>query len=50
MRRLIAVPIKIPFTLDKEEVKKRCRNLISKWGLMRREQKLKQEQAASSKP
>ena len=43
MRKLIAVPIKLPYTLEKEEVKKRCRELISTWGLMRRQQKLRED-------
>jgi len=40
------VPIKTPVTPDKEDIKKRCRELIAKWGLMRREQKLKLESGA----
>lgn len=43
IRRLISVPIKIPITQEKQEVKKRCRELISKWGMQRREQKMQEE-------
>ena len=37
------MPIKLPYTMEKENVKKKCREQISKWGLMRRTQKLREE-------
>ena len=45
LRRLLAVPIKLPYTMEKEDVKKKCRELISKWGMMRRSQKLRDERS-----
>lgn len=43
LRRLLTVPIKLPYTMEKEDVKKRCRELIGKWGMMRRMRKLTYE-------
>ena len=37
------MPTKIPYTPEKEEVKRRCRELISKWGLLKRQQKMLDE-------
>ena len=34
------------FSIEKEDVKKKCRELISKWGFLRREQRLKEENPA----
>ena len=43
VRKLIAVPIKLPYTTEKEEVKKRCREIIKKWGLQRRNQQMRED-------
>ena len=37
VRKIVAAPLMGSFSADKEEVKKRCRELISKWGNIRRE-------------
>ena len=37
VRKIVAAPLMGSFSADKEEVKKRCRELISKWCNIRRE-------------
>ena len=43
VRKLLAVPIKMPYTSEKEDVKKRCRELIQRWGHQRMEEKRREE-------
>ena len=46
MRRITVAPLTGSFSLEKDEVKKKCRELIAKWGTLRREQRLKEENPA----
>ena len=46
MRRITVAPLQGSFSLEKDEVKKKCRELIAKWGTLRREQRLKEENPA----
>ena len=41
LRKIVAAPLMGSFSAEKEEVKKRCRELILKWGNIRREQRLR---------
>ena len=46
IRRISVAPLTGSFSLEKENVKKKCRDLISKWGFLRRQQRLKEENPA----
>ena len=46
LRKIAIAPLTGSFSVEKEDVKKKCRELISKWGFLRREQRLKDENPA----
>ena len=46
IRRILGTPLTGSFSLEKEDVKRKSRELIAKWGTLRREQRLKEENPA----